>query len=334
MSASASAAQVSGTESERIKSLRSYQILDTLPDPAFDDIAWMAARLCDAKMAMVSLVDEDRCWFKAKVGANVDSIPRSESFCDIAIQQQHLMLVPDAARDPRFATNPMVPDTVRFYAGAPLIMPDGHVIGTLCVLDDKPRALTDQQKGFLGALSRQVAALLTYRQLGVRDSLTGLFNRRYLIDALERELHRSDRRKEAVSILIIDVDHFKHFNDNFGHGAGDAILRHLAEVLNDNTRREDVVARFGGEEFVVLLPGTQLMEAGVCAENLRQTASRMSILYEGRILPQLTVSIGISSYPGDGRDINTLINTADGALYRAKRAGRNRVFAAQLTAAA
>ncbi len=334
MSASASTVQASDAESERVKSLRSYQILDTLPDPAFDDIAWMAARLCDVKMAMVSLVDEDRCWFKAKVGAEVAAIPRSESFCEIAIQRQHLLLIPDAASDPRFAKNPMAPDTVRFYAGAPLVMPDEHVIGTLCVLDDKPRELTGQQQELLGALSRQVVALLTYRQLGVRDSLTGLFNRRYLTDALERELHRSDRRNEAVSVLIIDVDHFKHFNDNFGHSAGDMILRHLAEVLNNNTRREDVVARFGGEEFVVMLPGTQLTQAGVCAENLRQVASRMSILYEGRILPQLTVSIGLSSYPSDGRDINTLINTADGALYRAKRAGRNRVFAAHLTAAA
>ena len=334
LSATATASQESDAERERIKSLRSYQILDTLPDPAFDDIAWMAARFCDAKVARVSLVDVDRCWFKAKVGTDAQSVPRAESFCEAAIQHHKLTVVPDTARDPRFAKNPMVPDSVRFYAGAPLLMPDGYVIGTLCVLDDTPRQLTEQQEQALNALARQVVSLLTYRQQGVRDDLTGLFNRRYLVDALQRELHRSDRRNEPVSLLILDVDHFKHFNDSFGHSAGDQILRHLGEVLRDNTRGEDIVARYGGEEFVILLPGTRPAEAGVCAENLRQVASRLSIAFEGKILPQLTVSIGVSAYPGDGRDINSLINAADGALYRAKRAGRNRVFAAQLAAAA
>lgn len=333
LTASASLLRATESEEERIKSLRSYQILDTLPDPSFDDIAWMAARFCDASMSMISLVDVERCWFKAKVGTDAEALPRAGSFCDAAIQRLELLMVPDANLDPRFRSNPLVPDSVGFYAGAPLLMPDGYIIGTLCVLDKRPRELAGDQKQALMALARQVVSLLTYRQQGVRDELTGLFNRRYLIDAMQRELHRADRRNEPVSVLVLDVDHFKHFNDNFGHGAGDMILRYLGELLRDHTRGADIVARYGGEEFVVMLPATQGAEAGVCAENLRMMASRMSIAYEGRVLPQLTVSIGVASYPVDGRDINTLINAADGALYRAKRGGRNRVCTAQLTVA-
>ncbi len=333
MTATASLQQSAEAEEERLKSLRSYQILDTLPDPSFDDIAWMAARFCDASMAMISLVDDQRCWFKAKVGTDAEALPRAGSFCGAAIQRQELLVIPDASLDPRFRNHPLVPDTVGFYTGAPLLMPDGYIIGTLCVLDKRPRELTSDQRQALTALSRQVVSLLTYRQQGVRDALTGLFNRRYLVDALQRELHRADRRNEPVSVLILDVDHFKHFNDNFGHGAGDMILRYLGELLRDHTRGADIVARYGGEEFVVALPATQGAEAGVCAENLRLMASRMSIAYEGRVLPQLTVSIGVASYPIDGHDINVLINAADGALYRAKRGGRNRVCSAQLTVA-
>ncbi|MBM3347540.1 MAG: GGDEF domain-containing protein [Betaproteobacteria bacterium] len=142
-------------------------------------------------------------------------------------------------------------------------------------------------------------------------------------------MHRADRRNEPVSLLLLDVDHFKHFNDSFGHAAGYQILCYLGEVLRHNTRGADIVARYGGEEFAVLLPGTGTPEATRCADNLRQMASRMSIAWEGRVLPQLTVSVGVSACPDDGRELNALINAADGALYRAKHSGRNRVFTVQ-----
>jgi len=166
------------SEAERVESLRSYKILDTLLDPAFDDIAWMAARFCEAPIAMISLIDTDRIWFKAKVGTDADSVPRAGSFCELTMQNKALTVICDAASDPRFAAHPLVPDTARFDAGAPLLMPDGHVIGTLCVLDRQPRDLSDPQRLALQALARQVVSLLTYRQQSVRDPLTGLFNRR------------------------------------------------------------------------------------------------------------------------------------------------------------
>ncbi len=322
---SAIAALDSIAEAERIKSLRSYLILDSLPDPDFDNIAWLAARFCDAPMVVIALVDTDRVWFKAKVGTVSEMVPRVGSFCDATISQTDIAEVPDASFDARFTTNPLVPEIARFYAGAPLLMPDGCAIGTLCVLDRTPRQLTSEQRAGLAALARQVVTLLSYRLQGVRDPLTGLFNRRYLIDAPARELHRADRRDEPASLLLLDVDHFKRINDDYGHGAGDAVLRQLGEVLNNNTRGEDIVARYGGEEFIVVLPGTHAAEAGVCAENLRQITRQLPLAHEGRILPRLTVSIGISAYPTDASDGASLIRAADGALYAAKRSGRDRV---------
>jgi len=313
-------------EAERVESLRSYTILDTLPDPVFDDIAWMAARFCDTPTAMITLIDENRVWFKARVGTSADSAPRAGSFCEQTMLRKKFTVIPDASTDPHFAAHPLVPDTVRFYAGAPLLMPDGHVIGTLCIVDRQPRDLLEAQREALQALARQVVSLLTYRKQSVRDPLTGLFNRRHLIDALQRELHRAERRNEPVSLLLLYVDHFKHFNDSYGHAAGDQILRCLGEVFREHTRGADIVARYGGEEFAVVLPGTGMVEAAVCAENLRHMASRMSIAWEGRVLPQLTVSGGVAACPNDGREINGLINAADGALYRAKHGGRNRVL--------
>ena len=155
-------------EAERLAALREYDVLDTPPEPAYDDLARLAARLCGAPIALVTLVDENRQWFKAAVGLELRATPREHSFCARAIAQPvpGLMVVPDATADERFRRNPLVTGEphIRFYAGAPLVAPGGHALGTLCVIDREPRIATDDVTASLEALARQVVAQLELRR--------------------------------------------------------------------------------------------------------------------------------------------------------------------------
>lgn len=153
-------------EKKRLNVLWQYDVLDTVPEELFDDLTELAARICEAPIALISLVDEKRQWFKAKVGTTVTETSRDISFCSHAIKQADLFIVPDATKDPRFATNPLVTSDpkIRFYAGAPLITPDGYALGTLCIIDKQPRELRPDQKRALLILSRHVVSQLELRR--------------------------------------------------------------------------------------------------------------------------------------------------------------------------
>jgi GAF domain-containing protein len=171
---------VPANEIERLRTLRSYKILDTKPEERFDDLTQLAALICDAPISLISLIDSDRQWFKSRFGLNMQETPRAQAFCTHAIMQPEMFVVPDAAKDERFAQNPFVTGEthIRFYAGAPLAARDGHLLGTLCVMDRQPHALTDTQKRALEILSRLVIANIELRRdlqelrdaLAVRDA--------------------------------------------------------------------------------------------------------------------------------------------------------------------
>ena len=153
---------MSAGEADRLAALRRYRILDTEPEERFDDLALLASQICGTPMALISLVDRDRQWFKARVGVDVQQTPRDIAFCAHAIHQPNMFVVPDALQDARFCDNPLVRTAphIRFYAGAPLVTADGQALGTICVLDLKPRVLTKAQEAALEALKRQVVSQL------------------------------------------------------------------------------------------------------------------------------------------------------------------------------
>lgn len=166
------------------------------------------------------------------------------------------------------------------------------------------------------------------RTQSIRDPLTGLFNRRYMEESLERELRRAIRNHQSVALAMLDIDHFKLFNDTFGHQAGDTLLRALGDFLSQRTRGQDVACRFGGEEFALILSGATSEDAVARAELLREELKHLSVQHAGQTLGRISFSIGISAFPGHGTTAEELLRAADEALYCAKEDGRDRVVLA------
>jgi diguanylate cyclase (GGDEF)-like protein len=167
------------------------------------------------------------------------------------------------------------------------------------------------------------------RDQSIKDPLTGLFNRRYLEETLEREISRSARSGKPIGLMMLDIDDFKRFNDAFGHPGGDALMREVGALLHTHTRVEDAACRYGGDEFVVLLPESSLDVTLLRAEEIRQAAHRFNIMHEGSVLSAVTLTVGVAAYPDHGAEMQGLVHAVDEALYRAKHAGGDRVQVAQ-----
>jgi GAF domain-containing protein len=197
-------------EAARIAALREYGVLDSLPEADFDDIAFLAAHICGAPIALVSLVDEGRQWFKAKVGTDLEETSRDVAFCAHAILEPgDIFVVPDAFADPRFATNPLVRDEphIRFYAGAPLVSPEGMPLGTLCVFDRIPRSLSAEQTRALGALAREVVIHLELRRAmaSVGGPVADLSGDLMLDSDVRDELQQASQSASNASALVAEA---------------------------------------------------------------------------------------------------------------------------------
>jgi diguanylate cyclase (GGDEF)-like protein len=166
------------------------------------------------------------------------------------------------------------------------------------------------------------------RNQSIRDPLTGLFNRRYLEETLSRELNRAERTSRPLALLLIDIDHFKRLNDTYGHDAGDAALAEVGRLLGRSFRSSDIACRYGGEEFVVVLPEAARGFAATRAEALREAVKELRVSARGAPIQPMSISIGVAHYPDDGRTPEDLVRAADVALYAAKAQGRDRVVVA------
>ncbi|MFY3384389.1 sensor domain-containing diguanylate cyclase [Paracidovorax sp. MALMAid1276] len=343
--AAGAAADALAKNEDRLQALARYAILDTPMEPAFDELAVIAGHVCGAAVALVSFVDRERQWFKAVVGDMPPETPLDQSVCRHALLQPGVFVVPDLAQDPRFASMRIVTQAhpLRFYAGAPLVTPDGYALGTLCVLDHQPRDLGERERQMLAALGRQVVRLLELgranerqgqmlveldearRQMSVlahTDALTGLANRRSFTERLRQELALLQRGGEPACLLMMDIDHFKRVNDVHGHHAGDQALQLFAGLCRDVFRAADVVSRWGGEEFLALLPATRLEQAQAVAQRIHAALALQPVPgVEPPLL--LTVSMGLAAFD-PLRPLDLTLRTLDAALYTAKREGRNR----------
>ena len=316
-------------ERSRLAALHHYSILDTPPEPQFDRLVELAIRFFDLPMAMVSFVGEDRQWFKARHGTPMSEIPRRESFCAVAITRDGVMVIPDATLEEQFRTYPGVlgEPYIRFYAGAPLITPEGQKIGTFCVLGTEPREFTEKEQNLLGSFAEMAMAelklrraLQDLREMAMTDTLTGLPNRVQFRQQLAEACRRADLSGEKVVVGLMDLDRFKLINDTFGHVEGDRLLVDVARRLKEATATGDVVARISGDEFVLLLTDVRSVEdTGLVTRRLEDSFAVPFMIEDQEVFVHW--SLGLSVYPDDARELDALLGHADAAMYRVKRAG-------------
>lgn len=225
------------------------------------------------------------------------------------------------------------------YLCAPVIA-QSEALGVLHLrqselIADTPPPLTESQR-LATTVAEHIALALsnlnlreTLRNQAIRDPLTNLFNRRYMEESLERELRRARRKGAPLSIIMLDVDYFKRINDTFGHDGGDALLRQLGDFLQGSVRGEDIACRYGGEEFILILPEAPLTIAHQRAEQMREKVKQLRIEHLSRPLDAISLSLGVAAFPDHGATGEAVVRVADAALYRAKREGRDRVVVGQ-----
>ena len=320
-------------EEARLAALRRYEVLDTPPEEAFDALTRLAAQICGTEMALVTLVDDARQWFKSTYGTDLVETPREVSFCAHAILDDDVMIVDDATKDDRFAGNPFVTaeDGIRFYAGAPLRSSEGLPVGTLCVVSNRPSELDERQRNLLRTLADQVVAHLELRAANAtlqrevelrietearlrheatHDQLTGLGNRRLFFETLRERVGRHD-----TGIVYVDLDGFKEVNDTFGHHVGDQLLRWCSDRLTRAVGRRGLVARLGGDEFAVVVTDSAADPSRVAADVAE--AVNQPVDFDGVVLVS-SASVG-TSVCRRGQNVDAAMRDADAAMYRDKQ---------------
>jgi len=318
-------------DGERLRALLRYELLDSAAERDFDDLTRLASYICQTPIAMVTLIDRERQWFKSKVGVEHRESERDFAFCAHAILQSEMMVVADAMEDRRFSDNPMVVGEpyIRFYAGVPLVsVEEKQALGTLCVIDRVPRELTALQTELLEALARQVQLLFEMRlkllreaELSRIDPLTGAANRRSFYEVLEAEISRLNRYRRPLSVAYLDLDNLKRINDRFGHEIGDAVLSTVAATIQKHLRLGDTVARLGGDEFAILLKEADAASAMGAVRRIQKHLREAMDESQWEI----TFSVGLVTCERPPSSVRETISRADKLMYEVKRAGKNSI---------
>ncbi|HDV6364529.1 TPA: sensor domain-containing diguanylate cyclase [Burkholderia cepacia] len=310
-------------EAARLDTLHSLSILDTPPEERFDRLTRLARRLFDVPIALVSLVDDDRQWFKSHAGLDVTQTSRYVSFCSHALLAGNTMVIQDALNDDRFHDNPLVTGApgIRFYAGRPLAAPNGAPIGTLCLIDTRPRSLEPDELALLGDLAHMTEREIAALHFATTDELTQLTNRRGFEILSRHVLSLCDRLGRHAVLLFFDLNDFKAINDRFGHAEGDRALKAFADTLTGALRDSDVIARLGGDEFVVLLSATDPADVAEPVDRVTQAlALRNTADARGY---DIRFSVGHVDYdPAHHHDVAGLLASADQRMYEHKQRGK------------
>lgn len=326
-------------ELRRLAAVQKVRLLGTPAEERFDKITRLARRMFDVPMACLDIVGEKVAWLKSVQGFDGLIGLRKDSYCHHTVLDDGVCVVSDARCDPRVFDSALA-DFWVFYAGVPLHF-DGERIGVLCIGDTKTREFKDEHLEALADLAAlaerelqiaalseaQVALALSNEELEMKariDVLTHLWNRGALLEIVAAERARGAADAETA-ILMIDIDRFKETNDTWGHMAGDEVLRVVASRLRAAVRPMDAVGRFGGEEFMAVLPNTGIEGAAHVSERIRSAIERTPVPF-GEQGISVTCSIGCTAPSNASQDeVQAILERADRALYRAKQSGRNRV---------
>jgi diguanylate cyclase (GGDEF)-like protein len=334
--------EIPANENQRMASLKNLHILDTPIEEAFERITRLAKAVFNVPISAFSLIDSERQWFKSIQGLSVCETSRDVSFCGHAINQDGIFIVNNALEDPRFADNPLVTGepNIRFYAGCPVYSPDKQRIGTLCIIDIEPRNFKIDDLTSL----KDMAALLEAEIINSRncyekfvlaeelsqakksacvDRLTRLTNRAGIEDTLKKKIAESLESKKDFGIAMIDIDNFKEINDLHGHAAGDEVLRQISKLLMMGYRETDIIGRWGGEEFLVILDIKRNTDLFELANRTRKIIAEHPLQFEDKPL-NITITTGVCRFESANPvDLATLTSRADLALYKGKRQGKN-----------
>ncbi|WP_038173334.1 MULTISPECIES: sensor domain-containing diguanylate cyclase [Vibrio] len=306
-------------EAQRVEALKRLNILDTKPEERFDRLTRLARRFFDVPVAVVSLIDSDRQWFKSCDGIDVKETSREVSFCGHAILGNEPLIVPNTLKDTRFCDNPLVTGEfgVQFYAGVPLMYQNGYQLGTLCIFDTKPRQLSQEQIIDLIDLAKIAENELSASLTATTDTLTHISNRRGFDLLAPKAMEHCLVGGLAVSLAFFDLDNFKQVNDTLGHAAGDQALVDFTRLLTSSFRDSDVIARIGGDEFVVLMSGASEKVANVA---IRRFNEALDAFNQDQKNPyKLEFSVGVASAK-EKSDMNleVLLEMADQRMFKSK----------------
>tara|TARA_R110002167_G_scaffold339500_1_gene547243 strand:- start:10362 stop:11315 length:954 start_codon:yes stop_codon:yes gene_type:complete len=312
--------EIPENEAERLHALRTLQVLDTAHEERFDRVTRMAKRMFGVSISLVSLVDEDRQWFKSKQGLEATETPRDISFCGHAINGDGLFIIPDASEDLRFSDNPLVTDApnIRFYAGYPLKIREGLNIGTLCIIDQSPKTMDEEDQQLFKDLGAMIEQEIKSIQLATLDELTLISNRRGFLTLVDHSLKMCRRNQVSMSFLLFDLNKFKIINDDYGHHEGDFVLTKFAQIMLDTFRDSDVIGRLGGDEFVAMLTGSD-------QENSNEILGRFALAVAEANATinkpyKIEYSVGVEHFKHDTtKSVEEMIQEADAAMYKDKK---------------
>jgi diguanylate cyclase (GGDEF)-like protein len=320
------AAPIPINEPVRIATLRTLKLLDTPAEERFDRLTRLARRLFDVPIALVSLIDENRQWFKSCAGLGVSETSRDISFCGHAIMHDDVFMIPDARADSRFHDNPLVTGEpgIRFYAGQPLTVPNGSKLGTLCLIDTRPREFDAEERGLLRDLAQIAEQEIAAIELATIDELTLLANRRGFEALAQHGLNVCKRLGRQASLLFFDLDGFKQINDRFGHAEGDRALAAFADALRGALLRDsDVIGRLGGDEFVALLDDAGDDETRRVIDRLRDVLTSINAREQRGY--EIRFSVGQTQFdPTRHETVIDLLVESDVGMYAHKAAQKTR----------
>lgn len=311
-------------ESRRLTTLRSLNVLDTPQEERFDRLTRMAKRIFDVSFAVVSLVDENRQWFKSCIGLDATETSRDVSFCGHAILDDDVFVISDARNDPRFADNPLVTGDpkIRFYAGCPLKALNGCKMGTLCIIDQAPREFSDDDRAALIDLASMVESELVAIELATQDELTGILNRRGFMMLAQHGINLCLRDHSTATLIFFDLNRFKPINDQFGHVEGDRALMLFSDRLTLVLRETDLCARLGGDEFVALLSKSDKQHAKQVVDRLAKQMAEIN--REFNLGYQIEFAHGTVEFDAEKhRSLEALLIEGDQLMYQRKRQGRS-----------